>query len=298
MADDGVGRLKTVVLVAAEKLRSGIVASLRSQGFNEVTEAGSVADFIEQAKGVDIDLIVTLSRPEGSGGSQWIRDLRLGLLESSPFPVILALLPTADKELVLATLDSGVDDLLVFPLSGETLFNRIKQFTQDRRPFVVTHDYIGPDRRVSPRADQPGATLVKVPNPVRARSVGVADEDIRRGIAEAIRVIDRDKLKHNGLHLLRLLFDLFGDDETPPSRNLTMASFLAGCRRLCDDTARRARSSSERPIRERAAATAMALRSFGDDADPTSDPRFAELVRSLEGVVNEISAYHGTELKL
>ncbi len=298
MADAGLGRLRTVVFVAPEKLRAGIAATLRAQGFNDVTEAGSIGDFTEHAKLDDVDLIITLSRAEETAVGDVIRNLRLGLLESSPFPVVLALLPSADKEQVMATLDSGVDDLLLFPISGDALVKRIKLFTQDRRPFVVTHDYIGPDRRINPRADQPGTTLIKVPNPVRSRSVGVSDQDIRRGIEDAILVIDRDKLRLNGLHLLRLLFDYLGDADTPPSGTLTTPDFLAACIASCDDTARRARSSSERPIRERAAATAMALRSFTATADPATDPRFSELIRSLEGVINEISAYHGTELKL
>lgn len=298
MADEGFGRLKTVVFVAPEKLRGGIAAALGAQGFKEVAQVGSIAEFAEHARDNEIDLIITLSRAEETAIGDLIRNLRLGLLESSPFPVVLALLPNADRQQVMATLDSGVDDLLLFPLSGEALIKRIRQFVQDRRPFVVTHDYIGPDRRVNPRADQPGALLIKVPNPVRSRAVGVSDQDIRRGIEDAILVIDRDKLKLNGLQLLRLLFDFLGDAETPPTGAMTTAQFLAACISSCDDTARRARSASERPIRERAAAAVMALRSFAETADPATDPRFAELIRSLEGVVNEISAYHGTELKL
>lgn len=298
MANDGLDRLKTVVFVAPEKLRTGIIATLKAQGFKDVTEAATIGDLTEHAKLNEIDLIITLSRDGESAVGDVIRNLRLGLLDSSPFPVVLALLPTADKEQVMATLDSGVDDLLLFPLSGDALVKRIKLFTQDRRPFVVTHDYIGPDRRVNPRADQPGSILIKVPNPVRSRAVGVSDQDIQRAIDDAILVIDREKLRFNGLQLLRLLFEFVGDAETPPSGVLTPHDFLAACLTTCDDTARRARNSSERPIRERAAAAAMTLRSFAETADPATDPRFPELIRSLEGVVNEISAYHGTELKL
>ena len=298
MSDGGIGRLKTVVFVAPNTLRSGISGALTAQGFKDVTEAGSASEFVEHAKFNDIDLVITLGPGDEMAVGNLIRDLRLGLLNTSPFPIVLALLPTANKEEVMATIDSGVDDVLLFPVSIDALVKRIKQFTQDRRPFVITHDYVGPDRRVNPRADQPGSLLVKVPNPVRSRSVGVSDQDIRRGIEDAILVINRDKLKLNGLHLLRLLFDFCGNDDTPPSGALTPSDFLQACMKSCDDTARRARGSSERPIRERAAAAAMTLRSFLAAPDPTTDPRFAALFRSIEGVVNEISAYHGVELKL
>ena len=278
MSDGGIGRLKTVVFVAPNTLRSGISGALTAQGFKDVTEVGSASEFVEHAKFNDIDLVITLGPGDEMAVGNLIRDLRLGLLNTSPFPIVLALLPTANKDEVMA--------------------KRIKQFTQDRRPFVITHDYVGPDRRVNPRADQPGSLLVKVPNPVRSRSVGVSDQDIRRGIEDAILVINRDKLKLNGLHLLRLLFDFCGNDDTPPSGALTPSDFVQACMKSCDDTARRARGSSERPIRERAAAAAMTLRSFLAAPDPTTDPRFAALFRSIEGVVNEISAYHGVELKL
>jgi CheY-like chemotaxis protein len=298
MSGGGIGRLRTVVFVAPEKLRAGITGALTAQGFKDVREAGTTEEFLEHARFNDLDVVITLGAGEETAVSNLIRDLRLGLLDTSPFPIILALLPTANKDDVFATIDSGVDDVLLFPVSTDALVKRILQFTQDRRPFVVTHDYVGPDRRVNPRADQPGSLLVKVPNPVRSRCVGVPDQDIRHGIEDAIIVINRDKLKLNGLHLLRLLAEFCGDDEHPPAGVMTPSDFVVSCIKSCDDTARRARASSERNIRERAAAAAMTLRSFMTMPDPTTDPRFASLFRSIEGVVNEISAYHGVELKL
>ena len=298
MADDGFGRLKTLVFIAADKLREGIIAALRAQGFRELQEARSIEDFGECVRQDSVDLIITLNRLDEIAVGDVVRDLRLGLLQCDPFPIVLALLPNADKSEVMATLDSGVDDLLLFPLSSDILVKRIKQFTQDRRPFVVTHDYIGPDRRLNPRANQAGITLIKVPNPVRSRAVGVSDRDIRRAIEEAALVIDRDKLKQNALHLLRLLKGFLGEDETPPTGAMMAMAFVSACLKTCEDVVRRARTSSERDIRDRAAVAVAALQAFIESHEPTCDSRFADLIRRIEGVVNEISAYHGAELRI
>ncbi len=298
MAEDGFGRLKTVVVVAAEKLRDGIVSALKNEGFRDIDVAASAEAFTEHLRNNEVDLVVTLFQADQMALGRAVRDLRLGLLDCSPFPVVLALLPNADKEQVMATLDAGVDDLLIFPLSSETLFKRIRQFAQDRRPFVVTHDYIGPDRRLNPRAEQAGITLIKVPNPVRSRVAGVQDRDIRRSIEDAVRVIDREKLRQNALHLLRLIDRFQGNAESSPTESPSTAGFLAACLTTCEDVARRARGSAERDIRERAERAIVSVRGFAASGETPDHPEFPEVIRRIEAIVYEISAYHGAELTI
>jgi hypothetical protein len=71
--------------------------------------------------------------------------------------------------------NSGADDLLAAPISPAKLFTRIDVLVGNRKPFVVTSDYIGPDRRKNPGGDgdrQSSIPILEVPNTLRAKALG------------------------------------------------------------------------------------------------------------------------------
>ena len=67
--------------------------------------------------------------------------------------------------------DIGYNPFVPAPISAGEVFKRILSIINDRKPFVVTSDYIGPDRRASKRRD-PSVPLTDVPNTLRNKAVG------------------------------------------------------------------------------------------------------------------------------
>jgi DNA-binding response OmpR family regulator len=257
-----------------------------------------VEAFVSILTSTTVDLIVSVTRLDTQFVGHLIRDLRLGLLEHPRFPIVLALMHSADADHVRAAINCGVDDLLLMPLSPDTLFKRIGQFTQDRRPFVVTHDYIGPDRRQNPRPGENSAPIIKVPNPVRSRAVGIDDADIASAMNDAAVVIDRYKLKQNGVQLLWLLTRFRGTGEEPPGGTISVPLFVKKSGEVCADIVRRAKGSAERGMRAKATVVVDSIDPMMALGENPGDARLAEFCRAVEDVIDYISAYHGEQLKL
>jgi hypothetical protein len=77
------------------------------------------------------------------------------------------------------------------------LGERIRQLGERRKGFVVTSDYIGPDRRRTPRPGDP--PCLEAPNPLKLRALDTAtDEEIGRLIIESV-VAGRDQLNRERL---------------------------------------------------------------------------------------------------
>ncbi len=94
-----------------------------------------------------IDIIITdWLMPEGSGHEllQWIRTHENDLIKFLPIIVVSGY--TTEK-ITNETRDLGANEILVKPISGNTLAQRICSVIDNPRPFVNAQSYFGPDRR-------------------------------------------------------------------------------------------------------------------------------------------------------
>lgn len=74
-----------------------------------------------------------------------------------PFMAIIMVMANVTRERVLLARDAGVDEFLAFPFSPKALYQRIASIVLDRRGFVATPTYFGPDRRRGAMAQYLGA---------------------------------------------------------------------------------------------------------------------------------------------
>jgi DNA-binding response OmpR family regulator len=98
-----------------------------------------------------VDMILTdWMMPDGSGKSliKWIRNHKKDEVRFLPIIVVSAFM--SDK-LTRAARDEGADEVLIKPVSGEILAARILNVIDNRRNFIKTSTFFGPDRR---RKDQ------------------------------------------------------------------------------------------------------------------------------------------------
>ncbi len=113
-----------------------------------VEEAGDGADALRvMAKGYLPDLVVTNWNMPGMDGIQFTRHVRTS--KESPDPHMPIILMTAYSELnqITGARDSGVNEILVKPISATSLYKRIVSIFTKPRPYVEAGEFTGPDRR-------------------------------------------------------------------------------------------------------------------------------------------------------
>lgn len=158
-------------------------------------------DLIEQEA---VDLLITSSELEGNDTGFLVAEMRNQRLGRNPFPVVITLLANAEPDYVKKVIDSGADDLVLTPVQPDQLILRIEKLTRTRKPFVVTHDYTGPDRRTKARAfETHSAPMLEVPNPLkfRAEAVGMDSTRLNRTIAETAITLNRMKIERYAVQI-------------------------------------------------------------------------------------------------
>jgi len=195
--------LKGIRVVLAEpklSLRKEFLHELKSLGCTDIIETGNLADVYKafEAGGVEV-LIGDATLPEGNLGDA-VYDIRHGVLGDNPFVIAMLLISGADVGLLEKVINSGVDDVQIKPIGGHDLRDRIVALSQGRKRFVVTSNYIGPDRRRKGEL-APGSVevpLIKVPNPLQMRISGrLGDMATRRAISGAVTTVNEQRVERH-----------------------------------------------------------------------------------------------------
>jgi DNA-binding response OmpR family regulator len=217
-------------------------ASLLTLGFREVAVAGSVETLAARMEAASPDVIFCEVSGAETAICGLIQNLRQEKAGKNPFVVIIATTWTRSGTVVSQVLNSGADDLIARPVSTPLLAERLKAQVERRRAFVVTADYIGPDRRRDPARS--GAECMHVPNSLKIKtSTGLDKPDAARRadaeIREARVNLNKEKMRRDAFQLClqwRLL-----EQRRPGGPDFAEA--LTHMQSLNDDIARRAARS-------------------------------------------------------
>jgi CheY-like chemotaxis protein len=150
-----------------------------------VIEVDNKKEFHHTVTFSEIDLIVADAELNGSLTYDLVEQIRFGRLHCHAFPIVVMLVAQTRTSVHQQVIDSGVD--LAMPASGnaEMVADHVNRLSVARRPFVVAPHYIGPERRSSPRENEPTAEHLDVPNPLAARAGAVTEADYRRSVSVA-----------------------------------------------------------------------------------------------------------------
>jgi DNA-binding NarL/FixJ family response regulator len=184
--------------------RSATRAALQAFGFGKVDVAGHTEALLAALDSSAPDLVICDISGNEAELCDLIQSVRQGLRGKNPFALIMATTWKSDGGVVGLVLNSGADDLLVRPCSETQLTDRIRSLTERRKDFVVTADYIGPDRRRD--ATRKGPECITVPNALKIRtSAGLdsiaAEKNLAGAIKEARGVVDFEKMRRNAFQL-------------------------------------------------------------------------------------------------
>jgi DNA-binding response OmpR family regulator len=115
------------------------------------------------------DLLIADGTDAASPLFKLVHAIRNGALGANPFISIIVTAFNPTRSLVSRVTNSGADALLVKPLAPKQLHDRVAALIENPRNFVATSDFIGPDRRKSPREGGP-IPLIEVPNTLRLKA--------------------------------------------------------------------------------------------------------------------------------
>lgn len=138
---------ETLVYDPVSGNRTQTRSALYSLGFRKIETVATVETFSEAIRKRPPDLALCEVQGAEAHICDIIQSLRQGLGGHNPFLVIMATTWEKTTALVQRVVNSGADDLLLRPFSTTALGGRIDAQVERRKGFVVTTDYVGPDRR-------------------------------------------------------------------------------------------------------------------------------------------------------
>lgn len=183
-------------------------STLYHLGCRAMAFTSSLADLRSAVATDPIDLLI-VAIDLAPGVTSMVNQIRHGDLGDNPFVPVVAITAHPSREVVQAAIDCGVDDLIPFPWTTGYLDTRLEKLIQGRRPFVVTSDYIGPDRRAAQRPGHQPVQPITVPNPLRAKALErMPDEDLVKAIKATAEVLNTDKIRRLSELVVRLVNEL------------------------------------------------------------------------------------------
>jgi DNA-binding response OmpR family regulator len=149
--------------------RAATRAALYNLGFRQIETVATLEAFADSVKRRPPDLALCESQGAENELCEMIQGLRQGADGHNPFIVIVVTAWENSAALVTRVLNSGADDLLLRPFSTALLGSRIRSHSEKRKSFVITSDYVGPDRR-SDAARPSNVELFEPPNSLKMRA--------------------------------------------------------------------------------------------------------------------------------
>jgi DNA-binding response OmpR family regulator len=127
--------------------RTATRAALYSLGFRRTETVPTLESMIEIIQRQAPDLVLAEAQGAADELCLAIQQLRQGAAGYNPFIVIMVTAWEKSSAMITKVVNSGADDLLLRPFSTALLGTRIEAHIERRKGFVITTDYVGPDRR-------------------------------------------------------------------------------------------------------------------------------------------------------
>ena len=188
MANFKLNDVRVILADSRNNVRSLLKSAFLDIGIRRVIDANKieqVVDLVSHEEACDIMIC-------DSGLSEelcdLVKDIRSNKIGRNPFVCLLGITWNPVRAEVERMVDAGIDSIIAAPLSPQQMFDRINSMVQGRLPFVVTRDYVGPDRRKDAERN-PGRSLMEVPNTLRAKALGewnaiAMERAVKRAVVE------------------------------------------------------------------------------------------------------------------
>lgn len=200
----------TLIAEPDERFRKALRGLLLNIGFSNILETGTIGGIEDAFIDGDVDFIIINTGVPDGPPSNLIEKIRNGESGENPFIVILVLVADPTPDMIRSVISSGADDVLAKPFLADQVCERVLNLSSKERSFIVTSDYIGPDRRPAKRpakcpAKRPGSLgspgssapiYVSVPNPIAIRAEAlISAGELKRRIHDTASTINQIKME-------------------------------------------------------------------------------------------------------
>ncbi|MBT3307430.1 MAG: response regulator, partial [Alphaproteobacteria bacterium] len=146
------------VLICDDSLQIRLLLKnfLTGFGFRDIIETNDAEMAYAELVENDPDLVITDWNLATTEGTELVRQIRLSPDSPNPYVPIIMLTGYTEIERVVVARDSGVSSFLAKPVSANALYKRLVSLVEDKRLFVRTDDFIGPDRRFKKKGHPEG----------------------------------------------------------------------------------------------------------------------------------------------
>ena len=229
MAKADYSSVRILISVDNQIVRKGIFDALRTNGYTQITLATSREDQHAALQNQIFDLIILTSHLGPWSTDSLITDIRNGRSNHHRFPIVIMLLVDGLPDTVRAAVASGADAVLVMPVAPSLVLARVNDLANARKPFVVTRDYTGPDRRKEERKGSMPAPKMDTPNPMRARLDQVPDAVFEKDVRRASQQLNTIKVERYGAQInwvIEAISKMFHAGESNPKALATYGAAL------------------------------------------------------------------------
>jgi DNA-binding response OmpR family regulator len=174
--------------------RTATRAALYALGFRRTDGVATLEACMDAIQKRAPDIVLCEAQGAGEELCAAIQDLRQGGGCDNPFIVVIVTAWEKSTGLINRVVNSGADDLLLRPFSTALLGQRIEAHIERRKGFVITTDYVGPDRRQAQTRTSNSAESFEPPNSLKMKAKEkLSAEDVSKRLDVELKLA-REKL--------------------------------------------------------------------------------------------------------
>ena len=141
---------------------------LNQIGFEKFVDTGDFDGFQSAFGSGNFDLVIGDIGAGRRNVCDLVHRVRHNVFGEDPFPGIILTMADPSESKIREAANSGTDHIIAKPYSPLQVLKRIQTIVDQRERFIVTLNYVGPERREGCRNSSPDE-LIKVPNALRAK---------------------------------------------------------------------------------------------------------------------------------
>ena len=173
--------------------RTATRAALYALGFRRTETVSSLEAMVDAIQKSPPDIVLCEAQGAADELCNVIQQMRQGSAGHNPFIVIIVTAWEKSAGLIAKVVNSGADDLLLRPFSTALLGSRIEAHIDRRKGFVITTEYVGPDRRREQNRGS-SAPLFDPPNSLKMKAKEKLSADVIAKRLDSELKVARDKL--------------------------------------------------------------------------------------------------------
>jgi len=280
--------IRTVLGEPTADVRYGLRTALVNAGFEQIADTGNVSMLKNSIVSESADLLVCDCNFTDGDFATLIRQVRHGEIGKNPFIGIITLIPAPDEQLIRKAISAGTDDILVTPISPARLMDRIAHLIRERKPFVVTCDYIGPDRRIKHRPGTQEIPQIDVPNPLKAMATDKPDRGrLAAEVTATVALLNDQKVERYAFQTVYLVKKIVKVTSADPTGEGVRAD-LERLAWVSRDLLRRVKDSQHSQWTKRCGALAAVMKRVGANSMTPSAKDLFELRGLADAFADDI----------